>query len=306
MKSRIRIASVVVTYNRLDKLKKSLASYEAQTRMPDYMIIVDNASTDGTEKWLNEWKARNHAFSVDIIRSEENLGGSGGFYLGEEKAIKTDADWIMISDDDAYPDADYLRGMYEYICQNDSDGISIVCGAVEENNNFYSHHRSQFKKFKYQLNFLNNIPKEYYLKSVFYPDHASYVGILINVKKLLQAGLVDRDFFIWWDDTEHSIRLKKIGKIVCLPKYVIHHDVSEENKKISWKSYYGARNKLVCHKKHMKITYPFIVVWFLIKTLLSPLKGRSIAEVKLRLTAIKDAVLGNMGVNDVYKPGWKP
>ena len=55
-KEDFKIAAVVVTYNRLNKLKKALLSYENQLHKPDYMIIVDNASNDGTPEWLNEWQ----------------------------------------------------------------------------------------------------------------------------------------------------------------------------------------------------------------------------------------------------------
>ena len=67
------------------------------------MVIVDNASTDGTAGWLEHWRNDKHEFQVEIIRSNKNLGGSGGFYLGEERAMQLPVDWIMIADDDAYP-----------------------------------------------------------------------------------------------------------------------------------------------------------------------------------------------------------
>ena len=43
-----KVAAVVVTYNRLEKLKKVLASLESQTRLPQMLVIVINAATDGT------------------------------------------------------------------------------------------------------------------------------------------------------------------------------------------------------------------------------------------------------------------
>ena len=132
------------------------------------------------------------------------------------------------------------------------------------------------------------------------------MGIFINRNKLLKTGLVEKDFFIWFDDTEHSLRLRKVGKMICLPNLVIKHDVEKSNAKLSWKSYYGFRNGLICHKKHFASTFPFALLVLLGKTFLSPLKGHSLAEVKMRLVAMKDAVLGNMGVHKIYKPGWKP
>lgn len=305
-KEDFKIAAVVVTYNRLNKLKKALLSYENQLHKPDYMIIVDNASNDGTPEWLNEWQSKTHGFIVDIIRAEKNLGGSGGFYLGQKKAMETGADWIMLADDDAYPANDYIMGLYKYILSNVVDDISVVCGAVEENGSLYNHHRSVIKKFKYQLNFLDNAPKENYKKTEFYINHASYVGILINALKLKKVGLVDKDFFIWWDDAEHIIRLGKVGRFICLPSIIMQHDVESINKALSWKSYYGCRNKLICHKRHMPFTFIPIVIFLGFKTILAPLKGKSIEEVKMRFVAIKDAILDNMGMNSTYKPGWKP
>lgn len=301
-----KIAVVIVTYNRLEKLKKALASYEQQLHKPDYMVIVDNASTDGTANWLENWENNNHEFKVEIITSNENLGGSGGFYLGEERAMQLPVDWIMIADDDAYPTPNYIQGLVKYIEKNNADNISIMCGAVEQNNSYCSNQRTLYKKFKWQLNFLYDVPAEYYTKKIIYIDNASYVGILINKKKLAQVGLVNKNFFIWWDDTEHLMRLREIGSIICIPRFIIKHDVEASNSNLSWKSYYGTRNKLVSHRKHLPLTFPFIVLCFLLKTLLCPLKGKSLAEVKMRLIATKDALFGNMGMHDVYKPSWKP
>lgn len=301
-----KIAAVIVTYNRLEKLKKSLHSYESQIHKPDYMVIVDNASTDGTANWLEEWRNSRHEYQVEVISTDKNLGGSGGFYLGEKRAMELPVDWIMLSDDDAYLAEDYIQGLVQYIENHNGDNISAICGAVEQNGSYCSNQRRLYKKIKWQLEFLYNVPAEYYKEEVIYIDNASYVGIMINKKKLAQVGLVDKDFFIWWDDTEHLMRLRNAGSIICIPNCVIRHDVELSNDSLSWKSYYGARNKLISHKRHFLIIFPIVVAYFMIKTLLCPLKGKSFTEVLLRFTAVKDALMGNMGMNDVYKPGWKP
>ena len=49
---KMKIGAVVVTYNRLDKLKKALESFEKQLYLPAYVIVADNASTDGTAQYL--------------------------------------------------------------------------------------------------------------------------------------------------------------------------------------------------------------------------------------------------------------
>ena len=50
------IGCVIVTFNRLEKLKKTLNIYARQSLLPLYLIVVNNASTDGTDKYLEEWK----------------------------------------------------------------------------------------------------------------------------------------------------------------------------------------------------------------------------------------------------------
>lgn len=304
-KNGIKIAAVITTYNRLEKLKKALLAYEEQTYPLSYMIIVDNASTDGTEQWLNEWKKQEHKFSVDIIRSEKNLGGSGGFYLGQQKAIKSDVDWIMIADDDAYPEKDYLYGMQKYIAEHPEENISIICGKVLEHGKYNNNHRTYIAS-KWDRIFQKNIPLKDFMGEYFYPDFVSYVGILVNRNKLLQVGLVRLEYFIWLDDSEHSYRLGKVGKIIGLSSYQMLHDAEISNYGLSWKNYYGWRNFIDFRKKHFQKYFFLSLIVALLRTILCPIKGKSFTEVKLRLTAIKDGFFGNMGMNDKYKPGWKP
>ena len=80
-----KIAAVVVTFNRLEKLKKVLSSLEAQTRLPDQLVIVNNAATDGTDSFLKEYAANfkySDSVQLDIVTLEKNEGGAGGFSAG--------------------------------------------------------------------------------------------------------------------------------------------------------------------------------------------------------------------------------
>lgn len=85
---RCDIGVVIVTYNRLNKLKRTLSSYSSQKLLPKYILVVNNASTDGTDAFLSEWKLQNNQHDIVakyVINLSENRGGSGGFYIGQEK-----------------------------------------------------------------------------------------------------------------------------------------------------------------------------------------------------------------------------
>lgn len=80
-----RIVAVVVTYNRRELLEQTLAGIEAGELTPDTVIIVNNASTDGTEEYLGSYRS---SLATDIVHLPQNVGGAGGFTVGIDRAPK--------------------------------------------------------------------------------------------------------------------------------------------------------------------------------------------------------------------------
>ena len=298
----MKIGAVIVTYNRLGLLKDCLGKYLSQTRLPDYFVIVDNASTDGTKEYLEEWKSQNkESADIRVIHKSSNTGGSGGFYTGIKEAVKLSVDWVWVSDDDAMPERDVFEKLERYI-RNSREDLSAVCCAVVNHGEYDLDHRTRrVKKFiRYKF---AGVQKNEYEKESFELDSFSYVGTMICTEKLRQAGNVNRDYFLWYDDTEHSWRLSDIGKIVCLPDVRIHHDVERVRyTDITWKTYYGHRNSLMMIKKHASKRY------YIGKKLILLVKGlrdKNKDHLRIIKAAIKDADRNKLGLHEVYKPGWK-
>ena len=107
MKSNVTV--VIVTYNGGGGLRITLEKYEEQTIKPDTLIIVNNASKDGTYEFVEEWKMQKGAFKRFVIHSETNVGGAGGFSIGIKEAMNLDNEFIFLSDDDAVPNVDMLE-----------------------------------------------------------------------------------------------------------------------------------------------------------------------------------------------------
>ena len=97
---------VLVTYNRLDKLKIALKCYEKQTYLPKEIIVVNNNSNDGTYEYLEKWKLKESKIKKTIINLKKNSGGSGGFYTGLKESLSKKFDYVWVSDDDAFPEKD--------------------------------------------------------------------------------------------------------------------------------------------------------------------------------------------------------
>ena len=78
----MKLGVVLVTYNRLNELKKALECYEKQSYLPKHVIIVNNASNDGTKEYLEKWVNKKSKIEKEIINLKKNTGGSGGFHEG--------------------------------------------------------------------------------------------------------------------------------------------------------------------------------------------------------------------------------
>lgn len=243
-----KLVILIVTYNRLDKLKKCLESYTEQTVLPQKILVVDNASTDGTVDFLHRWQCETAEFKKDVVYLHSNSGGSGGFYSGMKKLRGTDFDWLWISDDDAYPESNAIEVLKKSIeCNNEYD---VFCSSVVTEEGIDTGHRKVICSKKEP--FGNAVDIDCYKKECFDINIFSFVGSVISKRVLEECGLPEKDFFIWFDDTEYSLRVNQKFKMMCVPSIKVFHDtIIEKEWRYSWKTYFGERNKLYALKKHL-------------------------------------------------------
>lgn len=300
------LAVILVTYNRLEKLKKCLSLYEQQSASFSTLIVINNDSTDGTTQFLNDWKDMTHGFNVCVKNLNENVGGSGGFYEGQKIALSMDLDWVLLADDDAYPDKYLIEKFYAIASDMDSD-VPAICTQVKNVDDTvdYSHRRVQFIK-KGRL-VRRNVPEQLYGNRSFEVDLFSYVGAFIRISAMNKVGLVNPAFFIYEDDGEHSLRLKSLGNILCYPELVYIHDsgqnkdLTDDNLVTTWRDYYALRNFLFVCIKYYRLSAVILTLSHLIKILFKK-DNRQFKAMKF--SAIRDAWLNHLGRHDIYRPGW--
>lgn len=302
----MKIEAIIVTFNRLNDLKECLRKYDEQIDKIDSLVVINNCSTDGTKEYLEKWKSINAEYDKKIVHLEENTGGSGGFYEGLKFAMQDNADWVWLHDDDAFLYDDTIQNLRKAIEQYNKNDISAICGMVYDKENIALDHRRIIKK-----GFIKNkdkcIDAKLYNQDVFELNEFSYVGVAINVKKLYEVGITNKDFFIFLDDTEHSYRLSQKGKILCFPEIKIRHDnkYQETNHIANWKLYYSIRNNIYFSKYCIKGGLIYWLIYFYATAVFKKIIRRDSIGSKLVVDAIKDGLNKNMGKNDVYKPGWK-
>ncbi len=259
-----KIAAVVVTYNRKELLKECVDALLNQTYPLDSIILIDNASTDGTFEFLNRYGYINNS-KIDYIRLSENTGGAGGFYEGVKRGYEKGYDWLWLMDDDAEPKSDALEKLSKYF---NYQNISALASSVILKNNEISYSHRGYFNFRYIFTFIKVADKKLYNNSYIKIDFSSFVGILINRKTIQKIGCPKKEFFIHHDDVEYCIRLRKIGKILLIPNSLIVHKEELTKNRIKkiflgrksmrmpydqfWILYYGKRNLIWLGKKYSK------------------------------------------------------
>lgn len=307
----LNIDIVIVTFNRLAKLQYALECYDKQTMPFRTLIVVDNNSTDGTREFLETWKLERSAYDKHVIYLPENVGGSGGFYAGEKYALTLNPDWIYISDDDAYPDSDVMQRFYDFQAQHCDEKISVIGTSVVYMDRSVIHeHRGHISIEDNQF-IQRNATDDEYMQSHFECSCISYVGVFLSAAALNEVGLVNKDFFIYQDDVEHSLRLAKYGKLYCVPPMIVRHDTIQLSQNMSgldtvlWKEYYYHRNNAYMIMTH----YPKLRKKMLLAKL-DDIRSHRAATMspaeKMKLEGIYDAIRGRLRIHPVYRPGFVP
>lgn len=257
------LAAVVVTHDRLDKLSVTIDRLLAEP--VDHVIVVDNASTDGTADWL----AGRADPRLIVHRNVRNLGGAGGFSVAMELARdRTAADWIVLMDDDGRPQpgaVDAFRAMD--LTRWDAIGAAVFHpdGRICEMNRPY---RNPFWHPGAFLRTLARMPlgcgragfhlggADYRAEAPVRPvDMTSFVGLFLSRAALTRAGLPDPRLFIYGDDQLYTLQMRRQGlHIGFAPQVRFEHDTTAQQGQTGvvlrpmWKVFYMYRNALMAYR----------------------------------------------------------
>lgn len=236
----MKITAVVVTFNRLKLLKQGIECLRKQQKLTG-IIVVNNGSTDGTREWLDAQPGL-------LVVHQDNVGGSGGFYTGIERAYSEGADWIWCMDDDVFPHPDCLDRLLPY---TDRPEVGILSPRRLLEGKVFTH---EFQHF----NFTNPVGSLHGCKLAKQQVNqateivgADFEGPFISRRVVEKIGLPNRELFIFCDDTDYCLRTHLAGfKLLYIPealmdkhKFFSNDTWTSRNRKKKWKRYYQVRNE---------------------------------------------------------------
>lgn len=238
MEKEIKVATIIVSYNRSSLLKQSLEAINNQSRSTDYLIVVDNNSTDDSLEVAS--CAKN---VTKIVNLKENLGGAGGFTAGIALALaeyKPDYVWIM--DDDCIPEKQALEELLKVTDSYDGQVALVASEAIWHDGTVHPMNKPRPRRF---LNAISKMKAEKIACTQI--RTASFVSILIDTRAIYEDGLPIGDFFIWNDDFEYTGRILKNRVGLYAPNSKVKHltkQLAGSDKDPGERFYYEVRNKL--------------------------------------------------------------
>ena len=285
-----RVAAVIVTYNRLDKLRVVLEKVVAQTAPATWIYVVDNASTDGTAEYL---ASEPFPGRVEVVSLPENTGGSGGFSTGMARAYAAGADHVWLMDDDCYPGLDALERLvdgYERAAALAAEPITFACSFVK----FADGNAAEMNIAWPAWNWGELLAKGENLVTV---RTCSFVSALYPRSTIEQLGLPFAEYFIWFDDAAYALLASRIGPGVQVLDSVVVHD-TPQNRAVDftqvdrdslWKFAYGARNEASFRLHHESLVAYLL---FFVRTQLTMRRGSVPWRLRLKITGRLLAAIG--------------
>ena len=305
-----RVCAIVPTYNRKDLLTNCLKAMLSGTVVPETIIVVDNASTDGTKEHIESLFAKEiEQGQIVYIPLKENMGGGGGYNIGLRKGMEMDVDFFWLMDDDADPDenallellkrADYRTCLASVATDRDKQKLSLGLG-------FRSNNKFEF----FQL--LSEVPPD---RHTMKPTFVPFIGLLVPKHVVSVVGFPRADYFAIGDDIEYFYRIQERGyKVIYIRESIVFHPVPQKAKvnflwrknivviidSPEWKHYYGLRNHVYLFSRSKKwmdmirsIIYAFLV-W--------KARGAKLNTLHFYVKGLWHGIIGKLGRNDAIMP----
>ncbi len=282
----------------ISKLKASESKIET--------LIVDNASTNDSVERIKSYIKDNDKYL--LITNQRNYGFAEGNNIGIRHAIKTGADYVFVLNNDTVVDPDvinflistaedkphaglispkiYFAEGYEFhkdrYTKNDLGKVIWYAGGEIDWDNVYASNHGVDDIDEGQFDEINET------------DFATGAAVLMNVKALKKVGLFDEKLFMYLEDADLSMRMKKRKwEILFAPKAVIWHKVSQSSGIGSQlNDYFSTRNRLVFGMKYAPLRAKVALIRESIRFLKNGRKWQKIG--------VMDYYIGNMG-----KGSWK-
>jgi GT2 family glycosyltransferase len=212
-----RVACVVLNWNGWKDTLDCLDALNKCTYPELSVIVVDNGSTDDSVARITA--AHRHAA---LLTSENNLGFAGGNNIGIRHALEHGAELVWLLNNDTQPDTGALSALVEKARSDQQIGaVASIC--------YFASAPSRVQAWAgARVNLwigYSRLTTKPHADDWF--DTLNGTSMLVTKAAFEDAGFLDEGFFLYWEDTEFCLRLRRKGwRIAAAPHSRVLHKVN--------------------------------------------------------------------------------
>ncbi|WP_026946220.1 glycosyltransferase family 2 protein [Algoriphagus marincola] len=222
------VAIILVNWNGLEFTRACLTSLEKVDYSDFQVILVDNASQNPEGKVLKKEFPK-----TLLLENEQNLGFAGGNNVGIRKALEIGFSHLMLLNNDTLLEPDFLGKMMLAFSKNPKLGLlqPMIC-FLDEPEKIWSAGGKWVSWLARAKTLGDRKSLKTYRISSTQLDWTTGCCMLLSREAILHSGLLNEQYFAYFEDVEWSLRIRNQGfEIGLVPEAKIYHEAGGSSKK---------------------------------------------------------------------------
>jgi hypothetical protein len=295
-------AAIVLNWRRSAETLACLDSLSGAVTVPSQIIVVDNASGDGSAEAIRRGNP-----DVAVLETSSNLGYAGGNNFGVRWAFEHGFEAVLVLNNDIRVEPEFLSPLLQALYASPKTGAATPLVIADDHPDeiwalgLTVDHKSAGVRRRLSGNRISSLTELTPVEV----NAASGSAMLVTRDVVDDVGLLDEKYFLYYEEVDWCMRMRRAGyRIMAVPSSVVRHRVSSTLGADSpIIDYYMLRNQMRLVQRHWtglrRTTLLSAVVARNLATIaaytIKPHGGRRIAHRNARLLAIRDAALGRWG-----------